>query len=379
VQVNLAMPAANPFATSTSSPTGASVLVDTDSGEQLSGGEVQAIVHLVASSVPGLSANDVTVADSQGDLLAGPGVNNSVGSNGNATSSFNASQQAKIASYLASVLGAGNAEIQVNALLNFDQVSTTTNGFQTGANGTPITVPTQTSTSTQTATGGAGSASGTLGTTATTTPGSGNYSNTSSSSSFSAGTVTKTDTTAPGQVESQSIAVLVNTKSMPKGVSLSTLKDGVAAAAGLTPSRGDTLVMSEAPFSTASQAAASKAAAAAQAAESKQGMSSLIRTGVLALAVALVLFLLWRSAKKNRVPRRTPMIMPMGMVQTVDYDQEDLELTVQTPFARSEVRAPVPDRSAEMANFIDSQPSEVAALLRAWTKDRHEPSAVGRG
>ena len=72
-QVNLAMPEANTFAVNNATPTGASVLVDTGQGESLSGGEVQAIVHLVASSVPGLNSSQVTVADANGDLLSGPG------------------------------------------------------------------------------------------------------------------------------------------------------------------------------------------------------------------------------------------------------------------------------------------------------------------
>ena len=73
-QVNLALPQANTFAVNNTSPTGASVLVDTSQGNTLSAGQVQAIVHLVASSVPGLNSSQVTVADSNGDLLSGPGV-----------------------------------------------------------------------------------------------------------------------------------------------------------------------------------------------------------------------------------------------------------------------------------------------------------------
>jgi flagellar M-ring protein FliF len=373
-QVNLALPQANTFAVNNATPTGASVLVDTSQGDTLSGGEVQAIVHLVASSVPGLSSAQVTVADSNGNLLSGPGVDNSTGSNNNATSNFETRQQAKIASYLASVLGQGNSEIQVNALLNFNQVSTVTNGFQTDPSGKPISVPTQTQTSTETATGGA-TAGGTLGApTAAGNTGSGNFSNSSATTNFSTGTVTQTEKNTPGTLENQSIAVLVNQKSMPKGVSLATLKQGVAAAAGVNAARGDTLNMSEAPFSTATEAAASKAAAAAQAQQSKASMSALIRTAVIVLIIAAVLFLLWRSAKKNRVPRRTPVLVPAPMAVALDYDQST-EATSQVPALGGD-HGEVGERTAEVGKFIDSQPAEVAALLRAWTKER-ETSSVG--
>jgi flagellar M-ring protein FliF len=379
-QVNLAMPATNTFAVGSSTPTGASVLVATANGATLTGTEVQAIVHLVASSVPGLNPSQVTVADSNGDLLSGPGVDTSAGTNDNATSAFEASQQAKIASYLASVLGQGNSEIQVNAQLDFNQVSTTTQGFQTDSSGKPVSVPTQTQTSTETATGGA-TGGGTLGA-AMATPaagGSGNYSNSSTSTNYSTGTVTQTQKNAPGTVQNQSIAVLINQKSVPKGVNLTSLKEGVAAAAGLNTQRGDTLVMSEAPFSTATEAAASKAAAAAAAQQSKQSMSAMIRTGVVVLAIALVLFLLWRSAKKNRVPRRTPMLMPAAMAVPVDYDAGAAAVEGFAPVpAILPERPNISERTAEVGKFIDSQPTEVAALLRAWTKER-ESSAAGRG
>jgi len=113
-----------------------------------------------------------------------------------------------------------------------NQVSTVTNGLQTDpTSGKPVSTPTETQTSTETAAGGA-TAGGTLGTpTATGNTGSGNYSNSSSTTNYATGTVTQTQKNAPGAVESQSIAVLVNQKSVPKGVSLATLKEGVAAAA----------------------------------------------------------------------------------------------------------------------------------------------------
>lgn len=55
-----------------STPASASVFVQLRPGRLLSQEQVQAIVNLVASSVPGLSANAVTVVDQQGDLLSSP-------------------------------------------------------------------------------------------------------------------------------------------------------------------------------------------------------------------------------------------------------------------------------------------------------------------
>jgi flagellar M-ring protein FliF len=55
-----------------SAPSSASVFVQLKPGRVLSQEQVQAIVNLVASSVPSLSANQVTVVDQQGELLSSP-------------------------------------------------------------------------------------------------------------------------------------------------------------------------------------------------------------------------------------------------------------------------------------------------------------------
>ena len=54
-------------------PVSASVLLQLRPGGRLEGEQVQAIVHLVASSIPDLSADQVTIVDQQGRLLSSPG------------------------------------------------------------------------------------------------------------------------------------------------------------------------------------------------------------------------------------------------------------------------------------------------------------------
>src|SRR4051794_32299330 len=67
--VHLVIPQKDVFSDDAKQPT-ASVLVTTQSGDQLDQGQVQAIVHLVASSVEGLDPKNVTVADSKGAVLS---------------------------------------------------------------------------------------------------------------------------------------------------------------------------------------------------------------------------------------------------------------------------------------------------------------------
>lgn len=70
-RVHLAIPRASAFVRDQRKAT-ASVMLQLYPGRRLESGQVQAIVHLVASSVPGLEAGDVTVVDQNGTLLSTP-------------------------------------------------------------------------------------------------------------------------------------------------------------------------------------------------------------------------------------------------------------------------------------------------------------------
>lgn len=70
-RVHLALPRASAFVRDQRRAT-ASVMLQLYPGRRLEPGQVQAIIHLVASSVPDLEAGDVTVVDQNGTLLSSP-------------------------------------------------------------------------------------------------------------------------------------------------------------------------------------------------------------------------------------------------------------------------------------------------------------------
>ena len=70
-RVHLAMPKPSAF-TRNKDPASASVVLQLQSGASLEQGQVDAIVHLVSSSIPGLPASNVTVVDQFGRLLSNP-------------------------------------------------------------------------------------------------------------------------------------------------------------------------------------------------------------------------------------------------------------------------------------------------------------------
>jgi flagellar M-ring protein FliF len=73
-RVHLALPKPSVFLRDAHKAT-ASVMLQLYPGRRLEPGQVAAIVHLVASSVPELSANDVTLVDQAGSLLNSPDEN----------------------------------------------------------------------------------------------------------------------------------------------------------------------------------------------------------------------------------------------------------------------------------------------------------------
>lgn len=353
-QVSVALPANQAFALGNTSPTGASVLVNLQTGHTLTYGQVQAIVSLTSSAVPGLSRGSVTVADSNGDLLAGPGVNDNGGAQSSAQSAYDSSQAAKIASYLDSVLGAGNADVQVNAQLNFNQTSTSSNLILNAKNGKPETVCTSTQTSKEKY-AGTGTPAGVQAGTAT--GGNGNYTQSSSTKQCETSTETQHTVVAPGGVVSQSVAVLVNSRSIPKGLTLAQLKSGIAAAGGITPSRGDVLSFS---------AVAMKAPTTTALAPVKKSMLTVaLKPGLALLLMLLVLFLLWRASRKARkaaIANNAVLdSMVLDRLQMMPFTGEPTGELPAVPHLAMPVGA-----GPRVLAMVDAQSEEVASVLRDW-------------
>ncbi len=364
-QVDVAMPADQTFALQNTNPTGASVLVSMSPGHSLSHGEVSAIVHLVASSVPGLNSSDVTVADSGGTLLAGPGV---TGSGSTGAASYDAAQEAKAEAYLATIFGAGNFDVEVDATLTMNKAKTTTESVVPGANGgapTGFCTSTKQSTTKYTGSGSptAGGSAGTV-TSAGSTSGNGTYTETTTTKSCETSTESESVTVAPGAVTNQSVAVLVNAKAVPKGTSLAAIRQGVAAAVDLQTKRGDVLSLTVAKFNTASSAQAAAAARAAAASASSAKLGSELRDGVAVLAVVALLALVWLSSRRRRRAGDglAPAILPSSQFVPVGLDEPptgEIPAVVTQQLPRQRAVQTVED-------FIDEQPAEVASVLRSW-------------
>lgn len=139
-RVHLAIPKPSVFIRDKQMPS-ASVLVNLHPGRTLDPGQVQSIVHLVSSSVPELSPNNVTVVDQAGNLLTSK-------TDSQSARGLNASQldyirqmesyyAQRIEAIVSPIVGTGNVKAEVRADLDFSESEATSESYK--PNPTPDT------------------------------------------------------------------------------------------------------------------------------------------------------------------------------------------------------------------------------------------------
>ncbi len=127
-RVHLALPKPSVFVRDQQKPT-ASVLLNLQPGRALDPGQVSAIVHLVASSVPELTVGNVTVVDQNGNLLSETGTK-SPGNKGLDATQLKYVDQVQqniikqVESIIAPLVGKENVRAEATAEIDFAQVDT---------------------------------------------------------------------------------------------------------------------------------------------------------------------------------------------------------------------------------------------------------------
>jgi flagellar M-ring protein FliF len=127
-RVHLALPKPSVFVRDAQKPT-ASVLLTLQSGRALDPGQVSAIVHLVASSIPELTTGNVTVVDQNGNLLSEQPKANALGKQLDATQLKYVEQVQQniikqVESLITPIVGKGNVRAEATADVDFAQVDT---------------------------------------------------------------------------------------------------------------------------------------------------------------------------------------------------------------------------------------------------------------
>lgn len=378
----------------------ASVLL-VSGGQPITPMQVEAIVNLISSSVEGLSPDRVSITDETGRILAAPGAGSSaVGLEGDSRirtqRQFESEMEADLEALLATVVGPGMAVVNVAAELDFDSVVTVTEEYQptedTEGNQTVLAETTRN----EIYRGDDGAdETGILGieTAPFEAPGDGldagdenndevidgvdadnagtatgaaadpsvKYSLDERDATYAMNKVITNAESAAGEVESISVAVLLDETAIDAS-RIGEIETLVQAAAGLNDQRGDTLAVSLMPINDNVRAAIeAQNTPLEEEAASGLDLIGLIRTVGSIIVAILVLMLGLRYVRKG------------GKRQVLDsVDLAALEGGALALEAGEDATDQGDPADVKLQGLIANQPDEVAGVLRSWLNEAEQ-------
>lgn len=343
--VRLVIPEDSLFTEQRNEPT-ASVLIRPVG--QIDRHQVEAITMLVSSAVEGLDVDQVTVADTNGQVLHAPGDGGAGGVTDRQqqrTRDFEQALAGEITQLLQRATDAP-ASVVVRATLDFNELETQTETFEDGG------VPLREQTTSETYEGVGPAIGGIVGVDGGPLPeggGEGQYARDDENREFGVGRTVTRLVQAPGTVEQLSVAIVVDEGA---AVGDGELQQLVAAAAGTDPARGDEIAITRVATPPPPP----------QVVEGDgPGLVDLIQQIVALLVlviIAVALFLMSRKRAKAKppIPERVVPAQVRPQPQVPDTTPEEIETT--------------PSVQDEVVELVERQPEEIATLLRSWLADR---------
>ncbi len=349
-------------------PPTASVVLKLKPGSKLQDKEIQAVVHLVASSVEGLKPENVTVVDTNGQLLAS-GLGNDSGNSGQlaanqleAQRNFEKALSSDLTTMLTQVLGPGKALVKVTAELDWQTYEANRELFNPDGNQQPLIRSSHEIT--ETTTGGGALPGGVPGTDSN-VPGYQQPQAGSNVQSSRQETTTNYELSksverivrTPGAVKRQSIAVVLDSQ-VPQD-QVAQIEKLVSAAAGIDTKRGDQLTVATVPFD---RTALEEEKKAMQEAQRQETIFNYAKLGGTVLSIILLLgfiFMIFRARSKRRALEAR--FAPPPPVITEVEDQRALQEARRLQQIREQV-----------ANLAKSEPALVAHVIQAWMSEDQE-------
>jgi flagellar M-ring protein FliF len=370
--VHIALPKDQVFVADQGKPT-ASVLLDLGSGTQLSGEQISAVTNLVSSSIEGMDPKDVTVADSDGQVLSAAGQVSAAA--GDQRSAMETDYEDRLAAnaqkILDQVLGPNHAVVSVRADLDLSQRQSTSETYSYNQ-GTP---PISSSQSTETYSGTGGAVGGVLGPENTgTATGSGNsaYNKSDTTDNNAVDKTTTTTQDAPGSIKRLTVSVVMD-GTVAGNLNQQQVQSLIGNAVGLDTARGDAITVAAMPFDTSAAQQAKAEVEAAKKAEQQAQMWSLVKTGGIALGILLLILIVWlRSRRRGEVEEEyEPLELSDDML--AELERLRVSSTRDEPVvdtAALELEAAERQRvRSEISTMVAEKPDEVAAMLRGWLSE----------
>lgn len=374
--VHLSIPEDELFTDEEEEPT-ASVVIDTSGN--IGSRAVDGIVNVVASAVPGMSPDGVTVADTTGRVLTDSGA-------GGSTDAFmirrSLEQQLETSAQtmLIAAFGQENALVRVSADLDLDEAERETVTYDPESQ-----VALREQLLTEEYKAGTDGAEGVVGVTDELLEEVGiadetdsDYSRNEQTSEFGVDRVRTVERNSSGDVLRLSVAVVVN-ESVDPQPDLTQVSDIVAAAVGLDPTRGDIIAVESIAFDASFVEGLEADVAEAVPSDPLAPIApylGIAQTALAILLLVLIVFSLRKGVKTltNSVREASVEVLDVDELEkqalaagesgddkepesNADEDSEPLALD----------RGPL--SSNDVMRIIDQQPIEVASLLRTWADE----------
>jgi len=399
-RVHITMPRREMFQAAAADPT-AAVVVGVG-GRDLSADQVRAIRNVVASSVPNLKPDKVTVTDqSNRTLAAGSEDTGFTSANAEAAKATTESQlQSRIKDIVEGVVGAGAARVQVTADIDHSRSTTQEQKFDpdgqvvrsTSTNGS------QSQDTTGQADGGVTATNNIPGGQApNTTPiGSTNSENTETTN-YEISNTTTTTVKEPGEVKKLSVSVAVDGKYTPaaggKGEptyaprtaeEVQQIKTLVAAAVGIDETRGDKIEVVNVRFNREPSAAPGADEGSSMFNFDKNDIMRGVELLVLLVTGLLLIFFVVRPLLKTATGGAgAPVLVGANGIPVTPVDAQivggtlpgqpqmlagptDMEQRLDIARIEGQVKA---SSIKKVADFVDSHPEESTAILRSWVHE----------
>ncbi|MCW2953335.1 MAG: flagellar M-ring protein FliF [Conexibacter sp.] len=364
-QVNLVLPdkEAQLFSSNTNPATAAVLL---SGAAPLDPSQVRGIAQLVANSVQGLKLDKVTITDGTGQLLwptsspgSAGGTDGALLAKQAAESQYDVQTASNLNAMLVRTLGPNKAQVQVNADLNANQA--TQDQLRYGRRIVPLTQRTDNETlrGTGIAPGGAaGTGTNNPPTYAQTGTGNSNYRHSTRDQTNGVDKTVTHTTIAPGQINSQSVSVLVDS-SVP-AASIPQLRAAVANAVGINARRGDRLSIGQVAF------ARPPVAVTASPVSKIGNYAKYVLLGLAALAFLIFVTRQLRKRERESLAGEPTWLREIEAPRTL-AELERIEEPV--PTAVLPLRSPEHPARMQVEELVERDPDRVAQQVRAWMQE----------
>ena len=400
-RVMIALPRRELFQSDAADPT-ASIVVGVTGG-QLSGAQVQAIRNVVASSVPNLKPEKVTLTDTSNRTLAAGSDSESfsAASAQDAQETTESRLQARIKDIVEGVVGVGGARVQVTADIDHSRSTTQELRYDpdgqvvrsTSTNGTESSDTTPQSDGAATATnnipGGAAPA--------TSTAGSRDTANTETTN-YEISNTTTTTVKEAGEIKRLAVSVAVDGKWTPGAngaaptyaartpAEIEQIKALVAAAVGIDATRGDKIEVLNARFNRDLAVVGGEEAKSSLFDFTKNDLMRGVELLVLLITGVLLIFFVLRPLLKTATGGGGPMQLAGAMggggsvtslqtstvmgaggsMQQLSGPPSEMEQRLDIARIEGQVKA---SSVKKVADFVEKHPDESTSILRSWVHE----------